>query len=135
MGSVSESEILHCILCKSNPIHVDVPKLSNVDKKPEKILLELLQLWNVDDLSIKEINSVVEFFSKNEGNSNFCQICQDRIQEYDNLVQKIRIRVSEFVKMLKDFLQNLETSDERKREPSLLSSTRSSKRKRKKRKG
>ncbi len=135
MGSVSESEMVPCILCKSNPILVDNPKSSNVDKKPEKILLELVHLWNVDDLSIKEINLVVEFFSKNEESSNFCQICHDRIQEYDILVQKIRIRVSEFVKLLKEFLEHFESSDQGKREPNLLTSTRSSKRKRKKPKG
>ena len=136
MGSVTESEMLQCILCKSNPIRVDNPKSSNIDKKTEKILLELVQLWSVDDLSIKEINSIVEFFSKNEERSNFCQICHDRIQEYDILVQKIRIRVSEFVKLLKEFLDNFETSGERiQRDPSLQCSTRSSKRKRKKRQG
>ena len=136
MGSVTESEMLQCILCKSNPIRVDNPKSSNIDKKTEKILLELVQLWSVDDLSIKEINSIVEFFSKNEERSNFCQICHDRIQEYDILVQKIRIRVSDFVKLLKEFLDNFETSGERiQRDPSLQCSTRSSKRKRKKRQG
>ena len=135
MDKIYEIEIFQCTLCKS-----DVIKSEKCESEAEKTLLELIQLWTPEGLSVKEINLLLDFFSKNQ-NLTFCQKCLDMIEEYETWLLKIRGCVNEFGKLLKEFLDNFENDfysvEKKSRKTNVLSSgiLRKSTRKRKKRKG
>ena len=137
MNQVNAKELSVCILCNENP---PVLNSSNSDTEEiEIILLGLIQFWDIEELTLKEIDFITEFLSR-KGNVNFCSLCVQRILNYDRLFQQVKDLVATFGKQLKSFwLQNYEQIVIIKEDPETGSSQenvpRKSSRKRKKRKG
>jgi hypothetical protein len=103
-------QIQKCVLCKSDS--KDYFKSEKVDQKIDEkidekssseILSELLQTWKPEDLNNEEIDLLINYFS---GTSQFCQTCCDKIRSFELLLQKVRQKISEFGKQLRDVLNS-----------------------------
>ena len=136
MNQVTAQELSVCILCNENP---PVLNSSNSDTEEiEIILLGLIQFWDIEELTLKEIDFITEFLSRKE-NVNFCSLCAQRILNYDRLFQQVKGLVATFGKQLKSFFDLNYEQIVIKEDPETGSSEenvpRKSSRKRKKRKG